>query len=80
MGEDMFHILAQQNSTRRNFVSEPGFIEPLPDIACGTTMDGSFTVTPYIYICQMTLLDFQSLLLDRQFSNFVLAEGNAGFL
>ena len=47
-------------------INEQGFVQSLPDVASRTTVDGRIAITTYIYIREVTFLDFERTLLDRQ--------------
>ena len=53
---DLFSILSSRFQV-------PGLIEPLPDVAGRTAMDGGIALTPYIYVGQLTLFNLQRALL-----------------
>ena len=80
VGENVLDVLAQQDSTTLHIVSQQRFIQSLPDVTSNSTVDGCLTVTPYIYIIQVTFLHRQLLFLDRQCVYPTLAESHTGFL
>ena len=63
-----------------NLVGQPGFPQPLPDVARSAPMDGDGTIDPYIDIGEMPFHGFGGCLLDRQEFDSSGPEGLAGGL
>ena len=76
----MLDVLLDQYRSCRNCIDEPRFVEALPDVARATAVDGGLAVIPYIYINEVTLTDFEGLLLDGEVRDAAGAEGRAGLL
>ena len=57
---------------------EQRFPQSLPDVALAAAAEGSLTVTPYIYICEMSGLYGQLFQLDRQLGDAPRMQGVAG--
>ena len=56
------------------------FIQPLPDVALATAMDGGEALAPDIDIGQTALAHLQRLLFDREHPHPTLMQGDTGLL